>query len=234
MQRPMMQSWYTTWPPESNLILKIVDSMSNESPNKVLQDAHAYYCAKLPYRRRILVCRSSHAAAVHSWTSKSATPSKASWSQFESVNNGWHLKQKPWPSPSIFMYILLPLNEQVIVQQGSEGRKRRPQMKKRITLKSREGQPSNTNWPWLRRWAYQTIPLLIVFTIRTYICESLDKIVENTGPPAPNCRPLGHVKNIYKTHTVWAIGPKISLFTAASISNESSSRITHNSYSHLL
>jgi hypothetical protein len=118
----------TTWPPESNLILKIVDSMSNESPNKVLQDAHAYYCAKLPYRRRILVCRSSHAAAVHSWTSKSATPSKASWSQFESVNNGWHLKQKPWPSPSIFMYILLPLNEQVIVQQGSEGRKRRPQM----------------------------------------------------------------------------------------------------------
>jgi hypothetical protein len=112
---------------------------------------------------------------------------------------GWHLKQKPWPSPSIFMYILLPLNGQVIVQQGSEGRKRRPQIYIRITLKSREGQPSNTNWPWLRRWAYQTIPLLIVFTIRTYICESLDKIVENTGPPAPTCRPLGHVKNIYKT-----------------------------------
>jgi len=134
MQRPMMPSWYTTWPPESNLILKIVDSMSNESPNKVLQDAHAYYWAKLPYRRRILVCRSSHAAAVHSWTSKSATPSKASWSQFESVNNGWHLKQKPWPSPSIFMYILLPLNEQVIVQQGSEGRKRSPQIIKKNHL----------------------------------------------------------------------------------------------------
>ena len=28
-----------------------------------------------------------------SWTSKSATPSKTSWSQFESIDNGWHLKQ---------------------------------------------------------------------------------------------------------------------------------------------
>ena len=95
MRRPMMPSWCTMWPPESNLILKIVDSMSNESPSKVLQDAHAYYWPQWPFCRRIPVFSSIHAAAVRIWPSKSATPSKAYWSQFESVNNDWYLKRKP-------------------------------------------------------------------------------------------------------------------------------------------
>ena len=73
---------------------KTVDSMSNESPNKVLQYARARCWAQFLKCGRILVCSSIHAAAVLSWTSKSATPSKASWSQFESLDNGWHLKQK--------------------------------------------------------------------------------------------------------------------------------------------
>ena len=85
MQRPMTPSWYSTWPLESNLILKIVDSMSNESPKKTLQDAHAYYRNQSPNRWRISVCSSIQAAAVRSWTSKGATPGKASWSLFESV-----------------------------------------------------------------------------------------------------------------------------------------------------
>ena len=85
MQRPMTPSWYSTWPPESNLILKIADSMSNESPNSVLQDVHAYYRNQSPNRWRISVCSSIQAAAVRSWTSKGATPGKASWSLFESV-----------------------------------------------------------------------------------------------------------------------------------------------------
>ncbi len=128
MQRPMTPSWYSTWPPESNLILKIADSMSNESPKKTLQDAHAYYRNQSPNRWRISVCSSIQAAAVRSWTSKGATPGKASWSLFESVQNGWYLKQKPRPSPSIFMYTLLPFNGHVIVQEGSEGPNRRPRM----------------------------------------------------------------------------------------------------------
>jgi len=98
---------------------------------------------------------------------------------------------------------------------------------------SRASQPSNANWPWLRIWAYQTKALPIVFTICTYICDSPDKIVENTGPPVPNCRPQGQMRNIYKTNTVWDLGPKLSPSTAASISNESPQRILHNSYSHL-
>ena len=114
MRRPMMPSWCTMWPLESNLILKKVDSMSNESPNKVLQDARAYYLSQRPNSWRIPVFISIHAAAVRSWPSKSATPSEASWSQFESVNDYWHLKRKPVPSPSIFTYTLQPLNEQVI------------------------------------------------------------------------------------------------------------------------
>ena len=63
MQRPMTPSWYSTWPPESNLILKIADSMSNESPKKTLQDAHAYYRNQSPNRWRISVCSSIQAAA---------------------------------------------------------------------------------------------------------------------------------------------------------------------------
>ena len=55
---------------------KTEDSTSNESPKKVLKDARARCWAQLPKRRRILVCSSIHAAAVLSWTSKSATPSK--------------------------------------------------------------------------------------------------------------------------------------------------------------
>ena len=92
-----------------------VDSNSNEGPNRALQDAR---WAQFQKCGRILVCSSIHAAAVLSWTSKSATPSKTSWSQFESFDNGWHLKQKPWPSPSLFTSTLLPFKEQIIVQQG--------------------------------------------------------------------------------------------------------------------
>ena len=180
---------------------KTVDSMSNESPNKVLQYARARCWAQFPKCGRILVCSSIHAAAVLSWTSKSATPSKASWSQFESVNNGWHLKQKPWPSPSTFTYTLVPFNEQVIVQQGSEGQNRRPQMYILESPWSHERSFLERKLTLITKMAYQTIALLIVFAIRTYIYDSLDKIVENTWPPVPNCRPLGQMKNIYKTHS---------------------------------
>ena len=60
------------------MIPKIVDSISNESPNKVFQDAHAYYWAQLPYWGRTPVCRSIRAVAVRSERVVSATPSKAS------------------------------------------------------------------------------------------------------------------------------------------------------------
>jgi hypothetical protein len=46
VQRPMTPSRCATRPCASNLILKKVDSMSNESPNKILQDARANYWAK--------------------------------------------------------------------------------------------------------------------------------------------------------------------------------------------
>ena len=52
VQRSMMPSWLTTRPPETNLIQKIVDVMSNESPKKTLQDAHEYYWPQLPYRKK--------------------------------------------------------------------------------------------------------------------------------------------------------------------------------------
>ena len=51
---------------------------------------------------------------------QSATPSKASWNQFESDDDGRHLKRKPLPSASIFTCKLIPLNEQALVQFGSE------------------------------------------------------------------------------------------------------------------
>ena len=101
-RRPMMPSWYTIWPLESNLILKIVDSMSNQSPKIFLQDALAYYWSQWPNSWRIPVFSSIHAAAMRSWPSKSAIPRKASWSHFESLNDYWHLKRNPEPSPSIF------------------------------------------------------------------------------------------------------------------------------------
>ncbi len=53
VQWSMMPSWLTTRPPETNLIQKIVDVMSNESPKKTLQDAHEYYWPQLPYRKKI-------------------------------------------------------------------------------------------------------------------------------------------------------------------------------------
>ena len=142
-----------------------MDSISNESPNKVLQDAHAYYWAQFPYWGRAPVCRSIRAVAVCSERVVSATPSKASWSQFESVNNGWHLKLKPSPSPSKFTLSFLPFNEQVIVQQGSEGQTGVHRCTCLNHLEVARGQPSNANWPWSRRWAYQTIAPLIVFMI---------------------------------------------------------------------
>ena len=189
-----MTSWVQFGP-------KIVDSTSNESPNKALQEAHAHYWAQSPYSGRIPVCSFIHAAAVRSWTSKSETSSKAFWSEFECVNNGWHLKRKPWPSPSTFTYTLEPFNEQVIVQQGSEGQNRRPQMYILESPWSHERSFLERKLTLITKMAYQTIALLIVFAIRTYIYDSLDKIVENTWPPVPNCRPLGQMKNIYKTHS---------------------------------
>ena len=113
----------------------------------------------------------------------------------------WHLKRKPWPSPSTFTYTLVPFNEQVIVQQGSEGQNRRPQMYILESPWSHERSFLERKLTLITKMAYQTIALLIVFAIRTYIYDSLDKIVENTWPPVPNCRPLGQMKNIYKTHS---------------------------------
>ena len=164
--------------------------MSNESPNKVLQDARARCWAQFQKCGRILACSSIHAAAVLSWTSKSATPSKTSWSQFESIDNGWHLKQKPKPSPSLFTCTLIPFDEQIIVHQGSKGQHRRPQMCILKSPWSRASDSSNANWTWLQRWAHQIIALLLVFTIRTYISDSLEKFVANTGS-VPNFGPLG-------------------------------------------
>ena len=51
------------------------------------------------------------------------------------------------------------------------------------------------------------LQLFLVFTIRTYISDSLDKYVANTGS-VPNCCPLGQTKNINKTHMVRTLGPK--------------------------
>ena len=164
--------------------------MSTESPNKVLQDARARCWGQFQKCGRILVWSSIHAAAVLSWTRKSATPSKTSWSQFESFDNGWHLKQKPWPSPSLFTCTLIPFKEQIIVQQGSEGQHRRQVMCILESPWSRASDSSNANWTWLQRWAHQIIALLIVFTIRTYISESLDNFVANAGS-VPNFCPMG-------------------------------------------
>jgi len=191
MQRPMTPSWYSTWPPESNLILKIADSMSNESPNSVLQDAHAYYRNQSPNRWRISVCSSIQAAAVLSWTSKGATPGKASCGLFESVKNGWYLKRKPQPSPSIFMYTPLPFNWHVIVQQGSEGPNRRPRMHTLESPMSHARSSYERKLVQILKWVYQKKALFIIFTISAYICDSFDQIVEKNGPPAQNCRPLG-------------------------------------------
>ena len=55
---------------------------------------------------------------------------------------------------------------------------------------SRASDSSNANWTWLQRWAHQIIALLIVFTIRTYISESLDDFVANAGS-VPHLCPLG-------------------------------------------
>jgi hypothetical protein len=59
MRRPMMPSWYTIWHLESNLVLKIVDSMSNQSPKIFLQDANAYYWSQWPNSWRIPVFSSA-------------------------------------------------------------------------------------------------------------------------------------------------------------------------------
>ena len=132
------------------------------------------------------------------------TPSKASWSQLESVNNNRHLKQKPSPIPSIFTYKLQPLNEQVIAQQGSEGQNRCPKLYMLESHWCRARQPSDGKLTWLRIWAHQTIALLIFITIRSYMCDSLDNIVENIGPPVRNwnCRPLRQIKK-YLQDILW-------------------------------
>ena len=49
--------------------------------------------------------------------------------------------------------------------------------------------------------------LFIVFMIRTYICDSLDKIVEKNGPPAQNCRPLGQLKKMFKDTRFECLNP---------------------------
>ena len=76
------------------------------------------------------------------------------------------------------------------MQQGSVGQHRRPLMCILESPWSRASDSSNANWTWLQRWAHQIIALLIVFTIRTYISESLDNFVANAGS-VPNFCPLG-------------------------------------------
>ena len=46
---------------------------------------------------------------------------------------------------------------------------------------SRASDSSNANWTWFQRWAHQILALLIVFTIRTYISDSLDNFVANAN-----------------------------------------------------
>ena len=56
--------------------------------------------------------------------------------------------------------------------------------------------------------------------IHTYICDIPDKIAENTGLQSQIVAHRGDEKNIYKTHTVWALGPKLSPSTATSMENK--------------
>ena len=184
----MMPSSLTTWPPKSNFTLKqwIACQMKAQTKSYKMRARVAGLSSKnvdefLP---------AAPSMQPLSWTSKSATPSKTSWSQFESIDDGWHLKRKPKPSPSLFTCTLIPFDEQIIVQQGSKGQHRRPQMCILKSPWSRASDSSNANWPWLQRWAHQIIALLLVFTICTYISDSLEKFVANTGS-VPNFGPPG-------------------------------------------
>jgi hypothetical protein len=91
----MISSSLTTWPPESNFILKQRIACQMKALKKSFKMRVRVAGLSSLNGDEFLVCSSIHAAAWFSWASKSATPNKAFWSQFESFDNSWHLKRKP-------------------------------------------------------------------------------------------------------------------------------------------
>ena len=182
----MMPSSLTTWPPESNFTLKQWIACQMKAQTK-------------SYKMRARVAGLS-SKNVDEFLS--AAPSMQPQCKVEGARVR-HLARHPEvnlnlltmadilnkPSSSLFTCTLIPIDEQIIVQQGSEGQHRRAQMCILKSPWSRASDSSNANWTWLQRWAHQIIALLLVFTIRTYISDSLEKFVANTGS-VPNFGPL--------------------------------------------